>query len=255
VDDTQVGALEVAIADLGALLVRMQKYRHGAGVEGAELVRAVTALGDTTRRLHRHDRLDAAAVDRLLQDASALRERYRALLAAVRGSPEYLRAVAAHGAGDAPALAATLPAVFAGLEAVPLPPALYRPLPWRRRGRPRPAADLAAECVTLRDGGFVPEGDDLSPGADAELPAIAFQDAAPTEEPIAARIATAALVLPVHRLADVGDYLIHAPRLRVPFTVWLATDLPEEEEETTPLDYPQYRRELAAALAAAGFEL
>jgi hypothetical protein len=182
-----------------------------------------------------------------------LRDRLLALLARVREGGDYRAAVAAHAGGDSSTLAAMLPAVFAGLEAVAPPPALYRALPWRRRGRPRPATELVAECVTLRAEGFVAEGDDLSPGADAELPAIAFQEEPPADEAVAARIATATLVAPVHRLVEVGDYLIHAARLHVPFAVWLAVELPPEELETMPVDYPRYRRELVDALRGAGF--
>lgn len=250
-----MGALEVAIADLGALLVRAQKYRRGSGAEGTDLARAASALGDTTRRLHRHDLLDIATTARLLGEATGLRDRLLALLTAVHAAPEYRAAVAAHAAGDGVALAATLPAVFADLEGAPLPAALYRALPWRRRGRPRPVADVATECVTLQHDGFIADGDDLSPGADPELPAIVLQDAPPTDEAVAARIATASLTLPVHRLSDLGDYLVHAPRLRVPFAVWIAPALPAEEEETTPLDYPTYRRQLIAALSGAGLSV
>lgn len=252
-DEARVGALEVAIADLGTLLVRMEKYQRGAGAEGAALVRAAADLGDTARRLHRHQGLDVAAVERLLGETTALRNRLLALLADVRESTNYRAAVAAHAGGDPATLAWTLPKLFAGLESVSPPLALYRALPWRRRGRPRPATDVVAECVVLRDEGFAAEGDDLSPGADAELPAIAFQEAPPVDEAVAARIGTAALVAPLHRLVDVGDYLIHAPRLRVPFAVWLAVELPAEEVETMPVDYPRYRAELAAALTDAGF--
>src|SRR5437870_2399153 len=100
-DEALVGELEAAVADTGALLVRAQKYRRGAGPEGSALAREALALGDAARRLHRRDALDAAAATRLLDEAHALAARLRALIAAVREAPEYRAAVAAHAAGDA----------------------------------------------------------------------------------------------------------------------------------------------------------
>jgi len=83
VDEGLVTELESAIADSGALVVRAQKYRRGAGPEGAALLGAALALGDEARRLHRRDALDAAAAAHLLAGARALAERLQALLAEV----------------------------------------------------------------------------------------------------------------------------------------------------------------------------
>jgi hypothetical protein len=252
VDDASVGELESAIADLGALVVRVQKYRRGAGAEGAGLFRAAMDLGDAARRLHRHERLDVPAARRLLDDARELRERLLALVADIRASAEYRAAVAAHAAGEPSALAAALPAVFAGLEAVSAPSSLFQAVPWRRRGRLRPVADLAADVLRLRDDGLPAEGDDLSPGADRDLPAVVLEELPPSDEPVAVRVAPAVLDVPVHRLTATGDYLVHTPRLRVPFAVRLAPALAADEAESVTVDYPAYRDALAARLRDAG---
>src|SRR5213594_3260435 len=138
VDEALVGELEAAIADVGALLVRARKYRRAQTGAGATLLDEALALGDRARRLHRHEALDPAAARVLLTEAQALAARARALLTAVRAAPEYRAAVAAYTARDVPALAAALPAIFAGLEAVPRAPDLFYPLAWQRRGAPRP---------------------------------------------------------------------------------------------------------------------
>ena len=65
--------LESAIADTGALLVQVQKYRRGTEPEGAALARDAMALGDAARRLHRRDALETAAVTALMAEAHALR--------------------------------------------------------------------------------------------------------------------------------------------------------------------------------------
>jgi len=248
-----VSELESAIADTGALMVRARKYRRGAAAEGDRLAREALALGDAARRLHRHEALDAAAARRLLAAARALAGELRALIAAVRDAPEYRAAVAAYAAGDRHALAPLLPAVFVGLEPVEVGD-LFAPVIWLQRGRLRPAEELAAEVAALRGTGLAAAGDDLSPGADAELPAVALSDVAP-DEPVVLRLPPGTVDGPVHRLVEAGDYLVHVPRLRAAPVVRLARRLELDEQlrvEIAPADWARHREALAAALALAG---
>ncbi len=250
--DVPEGRLEAAVADLGTLLVQVGKYRRGTRPEATALHRAALALGDEARRLHRHDRLDPEAARPLLAEAERLRDRLHALVAAIRSAPQYRAAVAAHARGDRAALAAALPAIFASLEVVPCPPDLFHPITWLRRGRPRPAAEVAADVARARTEGLTADGDDLTPGVDPALPAVVLSAEPPPGDPVVLRLAAAGAPAPVCRLTDTGDYLIHVERLRAPFTVLLAATLAEDELEETPVDYPGYRRELAAALAGLG---
>ena len=254
-DEGLVTELESAIADGGALVVRAQKYRRGAGPEGAALLGAALALGDEARRLHRRDALDAAAARRLLTEARALTERLRALLAEVRAGADYRAAVAAHRAGDRIALARLLPAIFAGLEPAPLPGDLFAALAWLRRGRPRPPEEVLGEVLGARAQGLAGEGDDLSPGADPDLPAVTLRSDAPPAEPLVLRLPAAALPAPVLRLAESGEYLVHAARLPAPFALRLAARLESDEDlrvALAPADYARWRDALARALADAG---
>ena len=247
--------LESAVADAGALVVRAQKYRRGAGPEGAALLAAALALGDEARRLHRRDALDARAAAHLLAEARALGARLRALLAEVRAGRDYRAAVGAHRAGEGTVLVRLLPAIFAGLEPAPAPGDLFTALAWLRRGRLRPAEDLAAEVLAARTEGLAGEGDDLSPGADAELPAVTLRSDAPPDEPLVLRLPAAALPSPLLRLVESGEYLVHAARLPAPFTLRLAARLATDEDlrvALAPTDYARWRDGVARALAAAG---
>ena len=254
-DEGLVTELESAIADTGALVVCAQKYRRGTGPEGAALLGAALALGDEARRLHRRDALDAAGAARLLAEARALAERLRALLAEVRAGADYRAAVAAHRAGDRAALARLLPAIFARLEPASAPGDLFATLAWLRRGRLRLAEDVVAEVLAARTEGLAGDGDDLSPGADPELPAVTLRsDALPTE-PLVLRLPAAALPAPVLRLVESGDYLVHAARLPAPVALRLAARLETDEDlrvELAPADYARWRDAVARALAAAG---
>src|SRR5437867_11118645 len=161
-DEGLVTQLESAIADTGALVLRAQKYRRGAGPEGAALLGAALALGDEARRLHRRDALDAAAAAHLLAEARALAEQLRVLLAEVRADADYRAAVAAHRAGDRAVLARLLPAILAGLEPAPAPGDLFATLAGLRRGRLRLAGDGGAEVPPPRTQGLAAGGRDLA---------------------------------------------------------------------------------------------
>jgi len=251
-DDTGVGSLEAAIADAGTLLVRLEKYRRGVGPEGVALSRAVVALGDRARRGHREDRLDAAVTSEFVADAERLVAELRELLAAIQRGPDYRAARAAHVAADHTALERLLPAIFSGLDVVAAPPALFHVVPWLRRARPRPAAELADAIQRMQGAGIPAEGDDLAPGVDVDLPAVVLSAELPPAEPIALRIAGAALDHSLLRHADTGDYLVHVANVQTPFTIALRTTLDDETAGDAGEDYPRYRAELAAALADRG---
>jgi hypothetical protein len=253
VDEARVTELETAIADTGALLVRLQKYARAARPEALALGREAMALGDAARRLHRRGQLDDHAVTTLLHEARGLAARLRTFLADVRTTPEYQAAVAAHVAGDQRTLARVAPAVFAGLEVTDAA-TLFVPVAWVRRGRVRPVADVVADVVHARDDGLAPEGDDLTPGADDALPAVVFAAEPPADEPVLLRVATAALPT-VFRLTDTGEHVVYARCVPLRnLTVTLATELGEDEQrrvEIRPADWTRWRAALAAALAAA----
>jgi hypothetical protein len=249
VDDRLVARLEAAVADAGARLLRLEKYRAGTGTEARALAQRVLALGDRARRAHHAGTLDAAAAEALLAEAGALGRALDAALAAVVASAEHRAAVAAHAAGDLAALAPLLPQLFAGVEVVAQPPDLHYPAPWLRRGRPRPPGEVAAALVELAASGIPAEADDLSPAVDAALPAIALT-AGPPEEAVTLRFAAATLPAPLCRVVGSGEFLLHLARLRAPFTVVVRGALDDAEREAIPVDWPAYRRALVAALAA-----
>jgi len=251
-DEAAVTALEAAVADTGALLVRAERYRLGAGPAGAALAREALLLGDEARALHRHGRLDGTASRALLARVRTLGEKIEAMLAAIRGAPEYVAARAAVQAGDRAAALRLLPLVFANLEAERAPVALYQPVAWRRRGRPRGVSDLVAEVVRARDEGLSPEGDDLSRGVDALLPAVVLLDAPPPDEPLVLRLDPSRIGPEVLRLTDTGEYLVHVPALRGLAGVLVAEALPADELEADTADYARFRAELVAALEGAG---
>jgi hypothetical protein len=249
VDDRRVTELETAIADAGALLVRLEKYRAGQTPAGEALRREALALGDDARRLHRRGALDDPQVTRLLAETQALGTRLGAAVRAVHESDLYRRAAAAHAAGDQATLARTVPELFAGVEPVPAPPDLHVAVPWRRRNRPLPPTALGAEIARLGAEGVEAEGDDLTPGTDPALAAVTLKAEPPADEPVVLRFAR--IELPVYLLSEPGDFLVYTPRLRAPFVVLLAPDAGDEQPRVE-IDFARWRAELRAALGARG---
>jgi hypothetical protein len=255
VDEALVSELESALADAGALLVRAQKYRRGAGPEGDALAREALALGDAARRLHHRGTLDDGATHELLAQARTVADQLRALIAAVRADPGYAAAVAAHAARDAPTLVRLLPAIFAGIEPTPPVASLHAPVAWLHRSRLRPPAEVANEIVAAREKGIPAEGDDLSPGADADLPAVVLTADLPPGEPVVLRLEAGTVRGPLHRLVESDERLVHVPRLAVAATAVIAERLALDEQlrvEIEAADWTRFRAALVGTLAAAG---
>src|SRR5262249_54790829 len=214
-DDGTADALERAIAEAGGLLVELEKFRAGSGDDLPALRPEVLALGDRARRPHRKALL-ADAARPLLEKGNALVGRLRTALRALRESPTYRAATAAHAAGDHAALARLLPELFEGLELVPEPPPLFHAMSWLRRNRPRPPADVAAEIARLRAEGIEAEGDALERGVDPELPAVPLLDERPAADPVCLRFAPHAPPPAGSRPAHSGHPLAHTRPRRAP---------------------------------------
>jgi hypothetical protein len=246
-DDTAATGLEAAIARLGALLVQLQKYREGAATH-ATLLAAALALGDRARAGHHRETLDTDAAGALGREVATVHARAAAALAAIHEGTIHRQAVAAHAAGDFASLRRLLPLLFLGLEAVPAPPDAFVALPWLRRNRPRPAAELVDEVLRCRRDGIAAEGPPDAPGAGPTLPAVALSAAPPAAEPLVLRFPGPMLPPAVYRVADSEELLVHVPRLAVPFRVVVPAALDPEELGEITVDWPPYRASLLAAL-------
>jgi hypothetical protein len=248
VDDTVVTALEEAIAELGTLIVQMDKFR-AAGADDARRLRAASlAIGDRARRAHRHAALDPGLARELHADATAARTALAGWLADVRASPAYAAAIEAVSRGDASVYDAW-PAVFAGVAATAPPAILFHPVDWQRRGRPRPAAEIADDLAAWRDDGLPGEDDPLAPGVDPALPAVLFHAEAPAGAPLCVAVRGDARPPAVLRLASSGDVLVPGARARLAFAVSLAAPDADELDAWT-LDPVAFHRALVDALAA-----
>jgi len=246
--DVLAAELEGAIADMGLLLVELEKFHVAPGSSGDALRAEALRLGDRARRLHRSGTLDDPATAVLVRDAGDVVRRLRRSLRDIRDAADYRAAVVAHRTGDHTALAALLPALFVGLDPVGQPPALFHPVAWLRRNRPRPPADLAADVARMRHAGLVAAGDATGWGSDPELPAVQLLTAPPAGDPIALRFDPGTLPPAIFRLRDTDEYLVHVPVLRAPFAAVVPATLDPDELGEISLDHPHYRGLLLEAL-------
>jgi len=247
VDDDVVSALEAAIADLGTLLVQMDKFRAAEASDARALRAACLALGDRARRAHRHGMLDAVLATELRTDAAEAQAMLERWLGELRASRAYRDAVEALGTGDDGRLRTSLCALFAGVDAVDPPDVLFHPVSWQRRGRPRRAAEVADEIVRLRAEGLDAESDPATPGVDPALPGVFLHATPPLGAPVFLVLRGAARPGWVLRLATSGDLIAPGPRLRTPFTVGLAAVDDEDLDAWSPVGY---REDLETALVA-----
>jgi hypothetical protein len=250
VDDVVVNALEHAIAELGTLLVQLDKFRPDA--EGRALRTACLAIGDRARRAHRHGVLDATLGAELSADADAARAALSGWLDGVRLSARYRAAAAALAAGEMEAVREALPMLFAGVSVLAPPPALFHPVAWQRRGRPRPATEIADEIAGWSTDGIPGDGDVTSPGVDPGLPGVVLHPSPPDGAPVHLAIAAGAPPW-VLSLDATGDAVAPGARRRLPFTVVLAD--PDDELDAWTLDPAGFHRELAAALRTRGIPI
>ncbi len=246
-------SLEQALADCGLALVELEKFRAAQrGAVPALRARALT-IGHHARRLHRDRRLDDRTVAaNLVDDALTVRTRLREAAHRLRATPTYRAAVEAHRAGRHGDLAALLPALFEGLEFVPAPPPLFHPIPWLRRNRPRPPADIAADLVHLRQHGVEADSDALAPGLDPDLPAVPLTMEPGGGNPVLIRFQPGRLPPAVFRLRPAARFLVHVAHLTAPFTVIAPKTLDPEELGEVSIDHPRYRERLLEAFAARG---
>ena len=253
-DDTTANTLEHAIADLGGLLVQMDKFRARHAPAAVALRVTCLGVGDRARRAHRHGTLDPALAATLLHEATTARADLQAWLGTVRRGPTFQAARKALATPSSSDLATALAALFDDAHVEPPPAALHHPLEWQRRGRPRPIPELVDEVTRLQREGLSGESDPLTPGVDPDLPGVRFHRSAPAGEPVSLLYRAEARPAWVLGFGSSDDVVVPGARSRATFVVHLAE--PDSLELDEWLDDPTaFLGALTTALAAAGIPL
>ncbi len=248
-------ALEAQIAEIGRLAGEGDRYVVVRSGGASTLLDESLALAGEARRLHRRRSDDPGAVASIVERLGAIAARYGTLLEKARTADDYLAAVAAWRAGDAPALARLIPAVFADVTRADVGGFLHYPVAiMGRENRPIDPATVAARVARLVAEGLEPAEPGSGTASDAALQAVLLYPCwSALDTPAALRLGAATLTLPLFRLGAADEILVYTGRLTGHFDVVLAATAPDQDRwPEVGVDYAQYRDALAAALAAAG---
>ncbi len=256
----QLIALEAALGELGTLYIAAKRFTALRSAADADLLPSTARLGAMLRTLLRRGQFDDAAVAIAARDIARLRTHWEAELAAVRDSPAYRQALAAWEAGDAAILRRALPNILADIAPITPPPALFVGVS-AASGRRRPGARpfLTAEECAEKIAGYRDHGIPCEAGGthwwDRELATVpAADDPEALDTPIALRLDTDRLGLPVFRLRGGALYHLCCQTLRVPFSVALQADVEDEWWQAYEESYGAYRDQLRQHLQRLGFE-
>jgi hypothetical protein len=247
-------AIEAQIAEIGRLAGEGDRYRRVRLGGAPGLLDESLTLAREARRLHRRRPDDAAAIAGIAQRLGTVVSRYAALVQTACTTDEYVAAVAAWQAGDGPALARLIPAVFAEVGLATVGDFLYYPIPVMGHGnRPIDPATVAARAIAVSEEGLTPAEPGSGTASDDALRAILLYPAwSAVDTPVALRLPASAVPLPFFRLRDAHEILIYAPRLSTEFDIAVAATTPDQERwPEVGVEYVEYRDALAAALAAA----
>ena len=248
-EDDVFARIEARYVELSGLLERSRRYRALVGAS-SELVRASSKLSSEVRAALRAG--DAAAAEPLETRAGVLIADATARLDAVVGGEDHRALVAAIDSGDVPRAAALAPRVFADVEPIASVERLYQPLAAKRgESGVEPEAGVG-RIRALAAEGLGPTAGPGVGGDDAIHPIRFYDGLEGLDVPVLLEVAGSAVTLPLFRATGLGEVLIYAPRLLVPFRVALRRESPDDWLEARPGGYERYRARWIESLAAAG---
>jgi hypothetical protein len=248
-------AVEARIAEIGSLAGEGDRYRLVRSGGGPALLDESLALAREARRLYRRRPDDARAIASVAERLGVVAARYGTLIERARTTADYLAAVAAWHAGDAPALARLIPAVFADVAVTAVGGPLHHPVAiMGRENRPIDPATVAAHVSALAEEGLTPAEPGSGTASDAGLRAVLLYTSwATLDTPLALRLPPGRVGLPLFRVGAADEILVYTARVAGDLEVVLAAVAPDQDRwPEVGVDYAAYRDALAIALAAAG---
>jgi len=254
----QLIALEGAQAELGVLYAVARSFCNLHERAERDWLPRVSTLARHLRGLHRAGRLDADAVDAVARDIATLRTAWRAALDAVRAAPPYQAILAAVQDDRQPDLVQLLPRLLFGVRPIAVPPALYFPVALaggrRRPGQsPFPPPEEVATRIARRcDEGLVPDTTGTEWWERELVPLGCAASPQAFDTPVTLRLDATHCPVAVFAVEASNELQVFTPRLQVPMTVVLASEVDDEWWEAQPVAYAMYRTVLGNALRTRG---
>jgi hypothetical protein len=246
--DDVFARIESRFVELSGLLERMRRYRPLAA-SAAELVRASSRLSAEVRAALRAG--DAGGAEPLESRATTLATDANARLEAVVGSADYRALAEAVVAADVAAAAALAARVFADVEPADSVSRIYQPLTAKRgESGVEPEAGIG-RLRALREEGLEPTPGPGVGGDETIRPIRFYEGTEGLDVAVLLEVEGEALGLPLFRASGLGEILVYAPRVRVPFRVAVRLESPDDWLEARPGGYARYRARWLEALATA----
>lgn len=255
----EIIALETAVRDLARLYESAVLFAALRQRAEEELFPRMSRLGALLRQHLRDTRLGPSQIQATAAELHELTGQWRAAIESTRADPTYTSAVSAFRSDDQDTLGQLLPRLFAGLTWTPPPAALYYPVslaaPRRRPGAPpflTPEA-AAEKAAAYRD------GIDPIPASDAwwdqDLPFVSLgDDPTSLDAPLLLELDLGNRPLSVFTTDTELTLRVYTPRLRAPFSAYLAKE-PDDEWWEAAGSYAEFRQQLRAELAARAIEV
>jgi hypothetical protein len=244
-------AIERQVVAIGELLEQTRRYRPLAA-ETAGLYVSVSRVTALVRRANRDPGSRGVDLDALARAVESSADAVRRLLDEFHASPTYRALLEALEGEDTEASRRLVGAVFADLQ--PTTPAgeLHMPVS-AKRGESLLDPKAAAEAV----GHMAHQGIEPQPGpgvgADASVRPIRFYDGVTgIDAAVWVVVAGEDVRAPAFRSPDLGEVLVYARRLEVPFSVGLRRDSPDDWIEIRAGGYPPYRESCREHIRARG---
>lgn len=253
--------LEAAMNELGSLYAAARQFCALREPAEQRLLPRIRALGAELRRSLRAGSLDEGAVDAAAREIASLRDEWRERLGAIRSSDAYRLALDASARGDAEALAARLPEIFAGLRRTAPPASLFVAVPIahhdRRPGnRPFLTESACVKKIAAYRRLGVPGPKAAEDWWETDFPCLVLlDDAESLEAPVQLRFDARRLAVPLFAAGDGPGLRCYTVPLRGPFSVSLQAQASDEWWEAFGDAYATYRDALKRELEQAGFEV
>jgi hypothetical protein len=244
-------AIERQVVAIGELLEQTRRYRPLAA-ETAGLYGSVSRVTALVRRANRDPGGAGLDLDAMARAVESSADAVRRLLDEFHASPTYRALLEALERDDTEASRRLVGAVFADVE--PTTPAgeLHLPLS-AKRGEGLLDPEAAGEAV----GRMARQGIEPQPGpgvgADSSVRPIRFYDGVTgVDAAVWVIVAGEDVRAPAFRAPDLGEVLVYARRLEVPFSAGLRRESPDDWIEIRAGGYPPYRESCRAHIRARG---
>ena len=246
--------IEARIVAIGEFLEIARRYRPLAA-ESESLYRTAARIGAAVRKASRAPGEPPAGLAALEQELESALEQPRRALADLLASPRYRALLESLAAGNRAQVSRLVGELFADVEPATLAGPLYFPLA-AKRGEGVLEPEAAAEAIQRMSVDGIEPQPGPGVGGDASVrPIRFFEGSSGIDAAILVIVAGESVTEPAFRAPEMGELLVSAERLRVPFEVGLRSQSPDDWLEVRAGGYLQYRERCRELLVAGGFRV